>query len=47
MEREMLKDAVDKHEKWLVDPKDGQKADLSGADLSGTVFQPGWKIVKA
>ena len=34
MNNEKLKDILDKHLKWLKDEEDGERANLSGADLS-------------
>jgi len=35
MDAEFLKTVIDKHQKWLNDEPDGERADLRGANLSG------------
>jgi uncharacterized protein YjbI with pentapeptide repeats len=35
MELQALKEILEKHKQWLVDPDTGERADLRGADLRG------------
>ena len=35
MDTKKLKDVLDEHKKWRIDPLKGKRADLSGTNLSG------------